>query len=104
MKVIGSSSYGGVIVEMSHGELGELTGAQVSETGTIYDEYFGWRSVLGVEFKIREGWKRLHALNKNREQLNKAIRQLRACADVLEPLESLVSVPEEAKADEGPAP
>lgn len=48
----------------------------------------------GTELKIDERYRRLYKLEANRDQLDKAIQQLKACATILEPLLPIVSCDE----------
>ena len=90
MRIIGSMN-GRVTVQMSETELSCLTGRDCSN-GDMRDDgcrmlpYHYWG-----EIGIREGWERLALLKANRQELDKAVRQLRAIADVLEPMELVVS-------------
>ena len=89
MKIIGHLGHI-VTVTMSEHELQNIIGRTVN-SGTI--EFHGrWHPFeLCGEINVRDGWDRLRLLKANREELNKAQRQLRAIADVLEPLELVVS-------------
>jgi len=43
-----------------------------------------------VEFHIGKGWNRIMALNKNNDELPRVCGQLRAMADLLEPIQPVV--------------
>lgn len=93
MKIIGVLDHT-YTVQISRRELEALTGSRIDDYGhMLLPGRTREVPVLSIsEFKICEGWERLKALNANRAELNKAIRQLRAVADVLEPLELVVAV------------
>ncbi len=101
MKAIGCTG-DGFIVQMSRHEFESITGEDVR--GDKIQRGNHWYPAIDVEIAVSEAWGRIHALNENQPELQKAIRQLRAIADVLEPLE-LVVCPEieQAAAAEGGA-
>jgi hypothetical protein len=101
MKIIGLQE-GGFIVQMSRSELIALTGSELSGDKIVVNTR--WYPILDIpDIAIRSGWDRLKALMTNRAELAKAIRQLRAIADVLEPLELVVCPEPETPATEGGA-
>lgn len=99
MKIIGDLN-GTLTVQMSYAEFGDLTGREIDRSGNVRypGNWYPIHQCVAFEFPIREGWNRLHLLDQNRPELQKVIRQLRAIADVLEPLESVV-LPEPKAAD-----
>lgn len=92
MKIIGQMN-STLTVQMSVSEFSDLTGKESDSNGNF--KFAGrWYSIgqlYSHELTIREVWQRLHLLTQNSDELKKAVRQLRAIADVLEPLELVVS-------------
>lgn len=99
MKIIGQMN-STLTVQMSSAEFSDLVGNDIDPYGNVRfrDRSYSISQLYDHEFKIREGWERLHLLNANTPELQKTIRQLRAIADVLEPLE-LVVCPELEEAE-----
>ena len=70
------------LVEMTEQEIKLLTVTYATTSNWIY---------VGQEFNVSKRYERLISLENNREKLDKAIKQIRAVADIIEPLESVVS-------------
>lgn len=102
MKIVGVMGCT-LTVQMRTDEFSAITGIELSNTRYCHPKY-GWVDLSpSTEFTTRDGWLRLHSLNNNRKELEKAQRQLRAIADVLEPLEMVVGVePPEPSQEEVP--
>jgi hypothetical protein len=87
MKVIGivpgtyTTKAAKLIVEMTPEELNHIQGEWVKEK----------EPVVGMKVEVDEIFKRLRELKENQYQLSKVRAQLRAVADLLEPLEGVVS-------------
>jgi len=97
MLVIGLGTGGKLLVEMTEHELQYLSGTPALRNGQYQSPGGFWYSVIGMKFDVVKAWVKMRDLQQNREALNKAVRQLRAVADVCEPLEPLVTFPEEPK-------
>jgi len=93
MKVVGLDGQGNFLCSVSVHELRRITQfdppARYSGNDASTD-HCGRNTWIGQELDIAPAWDRLHVLKSNRKQLDSAIRQLRACADILEPIAPLV--------------
>lgn len=96
MQIVGLSS-GGFLVEMSRREIKRVTGDNGHHFGsnTRRDDM----CMVGHQFDLNDRFQRMNDMIDNREQLDKAIRQLRACADVLEPLAPSLVMPEPSETE-----
>lgn len=93
MKVVGLDGQGHFLCTVSESELRRITQFDPPETyrgNHSATDSFGRNQWIGKEFDIIPAWERLNKLQCNRKSLDSAIRQLRACADILEPLSPLV--------------
>jgi hypothetical protein len=95
MKIVGTDGQGRYLCAVTPHEIEKITG----------DERFGYRGVfhdvgrnasaaMGTVVAVGARYERLQALEQNRGRLDQAIGQLRTCADLLEPLGSVVTLPE----------
>lgn len=92
MQVIGLDGQGRFLCAVSELELRRITQfdpPDLNVRASVTDR-FGYNKWIGKDFDIIPAWERLNKLQCNRKQLDSAIRQLRACADILEPLSPLV--------------
>jgi len=86
MKIIGRTE-SGFIVEMSLSEATNLAGENLSPNRWYNNEAGQYEN---VEFHVGKCWDRITALNKNKDELSRVCGQLRAMADLLEPIQPVV--------------
>lgn len=96
MKIIATAGSRKLLCEASPREL-----AQLSNNWDL--DRYNTSSLIGVEFQLEDRWVRMQEMEKAREELDRAIRQLRAIADILEPLGMTIQMPSLAEEEEEPA-
>jgi hypothetical protein len=100
-KIIGTTT-DGFLVELSHSEMwGVFEGSIRNDP---YSERPVWQAsrqaLCGATINFTDVIARVTKINKSQDELRKVVRQLRAVADVLEPLEYVVGVPLEGDASD----
>lgn len=97
MEIVGTTRHG-FLVDVSSNELFEMSGSdEFSWNGKFYrDDRKGL--AIGAVIKLDSKFRRLSLMHTKRDEIEKVVRQLRAYADLLEPLESCLVLPGE---DEG---
>jgi hypothetical protein len=104
MKIIGTSG-NGFLVELSDLELERLTdNANFSYRGSFSHDPSRRARAVGLEFALDDRFERLRKMHTERESVARAARQLRACADMLEPLEDCLVLPELDQSDQEDTP
>lgn len=96
MKVIGLDGNGNCICTVSPGEVRRIVGDELFEyRGRFCGAEHNPSMLVGATISVHKRYDRLRDLEGSRARLDGAIGVLRACADVLEPLASVVTLPPE---------
>lgn len=92
MQIIGLDGKGRYLCAITPDELRRITTFSEKDRTLLRASTDGWGNnpYVNEDIELKPAWERLAKLKSNRDELEKAIRQLRACADILEPLAPLV--------------
>jgi hypothetical protein len=94
MRIIGADGDGQYLCAIAPHELEKITGDERFGYRGIYRETArGLSAVRGMTIDVDLRYDRLRELEINRSRLDQAIGKLRGCADMLEPLGSVVTLP-----------
>ena len=94
MKIVGLDGKGNYLCSVSPLEIRFLCTFDEVKQPSI--DWVGNCGMVGKQFEIDKLYGRIRKLQSNRKELDSVIRQLRACADILEPLAPIVDLGPEA--------
>ena len=89
MKIVAQTA-GGYLLEATAGEIAGLCGADTMPKRQYYPH-----DSIGIEFNINRCWDRIKNLKWKQDELKKVCGQLRAMAELLEPISTVVETLDE---------
>jgi hypothetical protein len=95
MKII-AQTHTGFILEATTQEVIGLAGGDLPKSSRYVGEA---GNSVGMEFNVADCWSRIQSLRRNQDELKRVCGQLRAMADLLEPISTVVETLDEVKHD-----